>query len=93
MNYIPHFVEGDAGGAARPAILQEIVEACFIKGAMRGWGNAALPLVQRVLGRATPELKDILGPRALAFSRNYVGEKRPPAESVSAEAASPVSAG
>jgi hypothetical protein len=55
IDVLLRFDAGYGGGAAQPMIPQEIVEARFIKGAARGWGNAAMPLPQRVLERATSE--------------------------------------
>jgi hypothetical protein len=71
------FVNGEGGGKARPVILQEIVEACFIDGAARGWGNAALPLLEKVLARVAPDLKRVLAGRVAAFRERYLAERRP----------------
>lgn len=90
IDVIVRFVEGEGGGAARPMILQEIVETCFINGAARGWGNAALPLLLQVLGRATTDMKAILGQRLAAFREQYLAERRSPANGASAGPSSPV---
>ena len=69
------FVNGEGGGKARPMILEEIVETCFIGGAARGWGNAAIPLLERILDRVPPELKRTLGTRVAAFHKP-AGDRR-----------------
>jgi hypothetical protein len=56
-------------------ILEEIVETCFIGGAARGWGNAAIPLLERILDRVPPELKRTLGTRVAAFHKP-AGDRR-----------------
>ena len=70
------FVSGEGGGKARPMILREIVEACFIDEAMRGWANAVTPLLEKVLTRVAPDLKQILTPRVAAFRERHTAEKR-----------------
>jgi hypothetical protein len=78
------FVNGEGGGKARPVILQEIVEACFIDGAARGWLNAVSPLLEGVLARASPDLRRALAPRVATFRERYATERRPPVPAPSA---------
>jgi hypothetical protein len=49
-----------------------------------------MPLLQRVLERATPDLKAIIGPRVAAFREQFVAEKRLPATEIAAGSGSPV---
>jgi nucleoside phosphorylase len=76
---LKQFVDGDRGESARPLILEEIIETCFIDGAAPGWPAHALPLMDHVLSRSAPDLRPKLETRVKAFriQANVTGSRRP----------------
>ena len=87
IDALARFVSGADGGKARPLIMQEIVEACFVDNAARGWGNAALPLLEGVLNRVAHDLRRVLAERVAMFRDRYVIERKVATTAISLDAA------
>lgn len=77
IDSISSFVDRDGGGKVRTHILHEIVESCFIDNASRGWGNAAIPLMEKVLNRIPAHHQQAISRRISAFREQFVNERRP----------------